>query len=41
VPKLFASAGTRVVKDHASFFNKIGTWTEWDYQHTGFHDTLK
>jgi hypothetical protein len=41
VPKFFASSGTRVVRDHASFFNKIHTWAEWDHQHTGFRDVLK
>jgi hypothetical protein len=41
VPKFFASSGTRVIRDHASFFNKIHTWAEWDHQHTGFRDFLK
>jgi hypothetical protein len=41
VPKLFVNAGTRVVRDHSSFFNKIPTWGEWDHQHTGYRDTLK
>jgi hypothetical protein len=39
MPKYFSSAGTRVVRDHASFFNKIPTWAEWDHQHTGFRDS--
>jgi hypothetical protein len=41
VPKFFATSGTRVVRDHASFFNKINTWAEWDHQHTSFRDVLK
>jgi hypothetical protein len=41
VPKFFASAGTKVVRDHSSFFDKIGSWGEWDHQHTGYRDTLK
>jgi hypothetical protein len=41
VPKFFANAGTRVVRDHSSFFDKIPTWGEWDHQHTGYRDTLK
>ena len=40
-PKFFANAGTHVIRDQSSFFNKIGTWAEWDHQHTGFRDTLK
>jgi hypothetical protein len=41
VLKFFSSSGTRVVRDHESFFSKISTWAEWDHQHTGFRDTLK
>jgi hypothetical protein len=41
MPKSFYSAGTRVVRDHASFFNKIPTWAEWDHQYTGFRDSLR
>jgi hypothetical protein len=41
MPKYSSSAGTRVVRDHTSFFNKIPTWAEWDHQHTGFRDSLR
>jgi hypothetical protein len=41
MPKYFSSAGRRVVRDHASFFNKIPMWAEWDHQHTGFRDSLR
>jgi hypothetical protein len=41
VPKCFANAGTRVVRDHASFFDIIAAWAEWDHQHTGYCDTLR
>jgi hypothetical protein len=41
VPKFFSSSGTRVVRDHESFFSKITTSAEWGHQHTGFRDTLR
>jgi hypothetical protein len=41
VPKFFSSSGTRVVRDHASYFDKVPTWSEWDHQDTGFRDTLR
>jgi hypothetical protein len=41
VPKLFSAGGTKVIRDHLSFFNKIGSWGELVHPHTGYHDTLK
>ena len=41
LPKLLSSGSAKVIKDDASYLDKVSTWEDWDYPETGLRQILK